>query len=90
MLKGTTPTLLFHGGEFASAQEVQIQDVFPVVFPFGRGGINENRPNGVSPLECLKHYMRLSLPSMKRPDFFLGSMLNISPYQILHNWVHQL
>ena len=26
----------------------------------------------MSPLECLKHYMRLSLPHMKRPDFVLA------------------
>ena len=71
MLKGTSPTLLFHGGEYANIQELQIEDIFPICFPFGKGGVNEQRRNPVSPVECLKHYMRLSLPHMKRSDFIL-------------------
>ncbi len=71
MLNGTAPTILFHGGEFASLAETKIQDIFPVSFPFGTGGMNEKRKNGVSQLECLKHYMRLSLPQTHRPDFIL-------------------
>jgi hypothetical protein len=72
MLNGTAPTILFHGGEFSSIAETKIQDIFPVSFPFGTGGINEKRKNGVSQLECLKHYMRLSLPQMHRPEFILA------------------
>ena len=72
MLHGTTPTLLFYGGEYAKMQELQIQDIFPVPFLFGRDGINDRRRNSVSPLKCLKHYMRLSLPHLKRPDFVLA------------------
>ena len=72
MLKGTTPTLLFHEGNYASTQDAQIEDVFSIVFPFGLGGIQGPRENRVSPLECFKHYMRLSLPQTKRPDFSLA------------------
>ena len=72
MLKGTTPTLLFHGGDYESTQNIHIEDVFPVVFPFGIGGVQGPRENAVSPLECFKHYMRLSLPQTKRPDFILA------------------
>eukprot|EP00957_Ditylum_brightwellii_P084418 6419300-Ditylum_brightwellii.AAC.2 len=46
MFKGTTPTLLFHGGNYASAQDAQIEDVFPVVFLFGKGGVQGPRENG--------------------------------------------
>ena len=71
MLKGTTSTLLFHGGNYASTQDAQIEDVFPVVFPFGKGEVQGPRENGVSPLECFKHYMHLSLPQTKGLISFL-------------------
>eukprot|EP00957_Ditylum_brightwellii_P026861 2030958-Ditylum_brightwellii.AAC.1 len=72
MLNSTTSTLLFHGGNYASTQDAQIEDVSPVAFPFGKGGVQGPKENGVSPLECFKHYMALSLPQIKRPNFILA------------------
>ena len=78
MLDGTAPTLLFHGGEFANERDVPITSMFPVQFPFGQGGADVDRRNQVATKECLKHYFRLSLPQMQRPDFILvvASMYN--------------
>ena len=42
MLQGTMPTLLFNGGNYASIRDLNIEDISPVCFPFGRGGINEH------------------------------------------------
>eukprot|EP00957_Ditylum_brightwellii_P212356 15367198-Ditylum_brightwellii.AAC.5 len=53
MLKGTTQTLLFHGGNYVSAQDVQIKDVFPVVFPFEKGEVQGPRENKESNKKCL-------------------------------------
>ena len=45
--------------------------MFPIQFPFGLGSLNMNRPNKISDEECIKHYMRLSLPQFHRQDFIL-------------------
>ena len=38
MLNGTTPTLLFHPGNYESDRDIPIENMFPLVFPYGIGG----------------------------------------------------
>ena len=83
MLQGTTPTLLFHGGEFAKDREVLIQQLCPVQFPFYIRGIRDRRKKKVSQMECLEYYMRLALPQMHRPIFVF---LVCSMYQRLKSF----
>ena len=71
IIKGTVPTLLFHGRDFACSRQTPIQSIFPIQFPYGLGGVHEKRKNKVSEIECLRHYLRLSLPQFQRPDFIL-------------------
>ena len=71
LMKGSTPTLLFHPGSYNFQRDMPLTHLFPLQFPFGYGGIKENRPNKVSELECLKHYARLSSPEFRRGDFLL-------------------
>jgi len=71
MLNGTTPTLLFHGGEFVKGHKIPMHSMFPIQFPFGLGGLEMKRPTKISEEECLRHYMNLSLPQFHRQDFIL-------------------
>ena len=72
MLKGRTPTILFHGGKFASnGHNIPLHTMFPIQFPFGFGGLDMTRPTKVSHEECMKHYMNLSLPQFHTQDFTL-------------------
>ena len=71
MLDGTSPTLLFHGGNYANERESSITDMFPIQFPYGQGEVGMRRRTKISPKECLKHYCNMSLPQMHRPDFVL-------------------
>ena len=71
ILKGTVPTLLFHGGDFCSSKDTPIEKIFPIQFPFGLGGVEQKRKTKVSAIECLRHYLRLSLPQFHRQDFIL-------------------
>ena len=50
---------------------ITLPALFPLHFPFGTGGIEENRRNRVSVGECLKHFLRLSLPMLQRSDIIL-------------------
>lgn len=85
MLKGTTPTILFHGGNFATnSHNIPLHTMFPIQFPFGFGGLDMKRPTRVSHEECIKHYMNLSLPQFHRQDFILvllGIYNRIKSYQ---------
>ena len=71
MLNGTTPTLLFHGGEFVKGHKIPMHSMFPIQFPFGLGGLEMKRPTNISEEECLRHYMNLSLPQFHCQDFIL-------------------
>ena len=57
--------------------ELCLTHIFPLYFPYGTGKIKEKRKNAVSELECMKHYLRLSLPQFQKADFILvlGHML---------------
>ena len=74
MLDNTAPTLLMYGGSYIRGHEVNLEDAFPIQFPFGLGGpthIGGKRRVAVSFEECLRHYMRLSMNQFMRPDFIL-------------------
>lgn len=74
MLDNATPTLLMYGGSYIRGHEVNLEDAFPMQFPFGLGGPNHlggKRRVPVSFEECLRHYMRLSMNQFMRPDFIL-------------------
>ena len=71
MLEKTMPTLLVQGGSFANFKEVMLENIAAVQFPFGLGGPTILRRNHVSPLECYRHYCRLSPSQFMRGDFLL-------------------
>jgi hypothetical protein len=48
-----------------------LPSIFPLHFPFGTGGIEEDRRTHVSVEECLKHYLNISLPMFQHPDIIL-------------------
>ena len=65
---------MFKGGKYAKSHIVNIEDMFPLQFPFGYGGLFDKRPTQISLLERMKHYLRLSLNQFQRPDFLLVLM----------------
>ncbi|NND76574.1 MAG: hypothetical protein HKN39_00125, partial [Flavobacteriales bacterium] len=75
MLNGTTPTLLFHPGNYESEKDIflAIEKIFPLVFPYGIGGfeMKAGRRNRLSIEALIDHYLHLSLPQFHRPDFVL-------------------
>jgi hypothetical protein len=73
MLDNNAPVMLMYGGSYLKSHEINLEDVFPIQFPFGTGGpdLGIPRKNPVSIEECLRHYCRLSLKQFMRPDFIL-------------------
>jgi len=49
-----------------------LQKAFPVQFPYGRGGLDEDRPQKVSDEELLKLYLTVADPSVLEPNFILS------------------
>ena len=43
MMNRSAPTLLAVGGQFAKSNEINVEDVLPLAFPYGIGGPNMNR-----------------------------------------------
>ena len=60
-IKGHKPTLLFSKGNRIMDHLLKLEEVFATKFPFGRGGLNENRSTKVSKGECIWHYRRIDL-----------------------------
>ena len=50
---------------------IDLVDMFPLIFPFGRGGLNERRATKVSKSAVLRHYCKIALPQMQQPQFLL-------------------
>jgi hypothetical protein len=50
---------------------VTLPSIFPINFPFGTGGIEEDRRTHVSIEVCLKHHLNISLPMFQHPDITL-------------------
>jgi hypothetical protein len=78
LIKGETPTMLFHPDELVVDRDLDLSKIFPVQFPFGVGSPLCSRMNKISHEECLRHYLQLSLPQFHQPDFVLvvSHMLN--------------
>ena len=71
IINQSEPMLIGYGGNYVPGRELKLECVFPLQFPFGIGGPKMKRRNNISELECLKHYMRLSLKQFMRGDFIL-------------------
>ena len=71
MLERTMPTLLVSGKNFANLRELCLVNTAQLQFPFGQGGPKVVRRTPISPMECYRHYCRLSLPQFFRGDFLL-------------------
>ena len=48
-----------------------LEGTFPLQFPYGRGGLNEERETRVTKEECLRHYLQLSLRALMKAEFIL-------------------
>jgi len=59
---GYTPTMFYHPTKVISY--AKLSELCPIAFPFGTGDIDNVRSPPVSEVECLQHYLRLSLPQM--------------------------
>ena len=58
MLKGTTPTILFHGGSYTiNGHNIPLHTIFPVQFILGLGSLDMSRQTRVSYEECVTYYM---------------------------------
>ena len=57
LMKGQTPTLMFHPESFFGERDVPLQAIFPIQFPYGIGVVKEKIPINVSEIECLKHFV---------------------------------
>ena len=64
--------MLAHGGKYVSSgRERRLEWIFPTVFRFGVGGPKMKRSTQISEIECLKHYLRISLPQFMHGNFIL-------------------
>jgi hypothetical protein len=71
LLKYHEPTLIFTSKNYQPDYKIFLPQVFPLTFPFGVGGLEENRRTHVSVEECLKHYLNISLPMFQHSDIIL-------------------
>jgi len=71
LLERTPPTLLAYGGDYASRNGLELENIIPASFPWGLGAPNMKRRTQVSPEACLEHYGRLSLEQFMKGDFCL-------------------
>ncbi|MFN9980174.1 MAG: hypothetical protein ACK53Y_09685, partial [bacterium] len=65
------PTLIFNSRNYRPDFRLTLPSLFPLHFPFGHGGIEEDRRTHVSKEECLKHYLKISLPRFQHADIIL-------------------
>ena len=61
LLKGTSPTLLFHPGNYVKEYDLPFTSMFPLQFPFGHGDMFLKRLIPISKIKCIKDYMRVLL-----------------------------
>jgi len=57
---GETPTLFYHPNKVIS--HAKLSQLCPLAFPFGTGDVDCKRKPAVTEVECLQHYLKLSLP----------------------------
>lgn len=68
LIHDNSPTLLACGGNYANLKHVGIENFLVTIFPFGVGGPKMRRRTKVSQKECLRKYLRTSLPHFMRGD----------------------
>ena len=66
VIGGKKPTLLAYGGNYVNLKDVGVENFLVTVFLFGFDGPEMNHRNKVSRKECLKKYLRTSLPHFQR------------------------
>lgn len=71
MISGNAPSMLVGGGNFTNRNELKLESVCPIQFPFGLGHPAEDREVTVGKAECLKHYIQLGRRQFMRGDFIL-------------------
>lgn len=68
LLKNHSPQLFVYGGNRKRPHEADLEDILPLVFPFGTGGPKFKRRTSVSVEECIRCYMRTALPQFMRSE----------------------
>jgi hypothetical protein len=63
--------VIFTSKNYQPDYKLTLPLVFPTHFPFGSGGIEEDRRTHVSIEECLKHYLNIALPMFQHSDIIL-------------------
>ena len=63
--------MIFTSKNYQPDYKIFLPQVFPLTYPFGVGGLEENRRTHVSVEECLKHYLNKSLPMFQHSDIIL-------------------
>jgi len=66
-----SPKKIFTSKNYQPDNQVTLPSIFPIHFPFGTRGIEEDRRTHVSIEECLKYYLNISLPMFQHPDINL-------------------
>jgi hypothetical protein len=66
---GETPTLFYHPTKIVSF--AMLSQLLPIAFPFGTGDVDCKRRPAVNEVECLQHYLRLSLPCFQEGQSIL-------------------
>jgi len=65
LFSGETPTLFFHPSQMVT--HAKLSQICPLAFPFGSGDVGCKRRPAVTEIECLRHYLQLSLPQFQDP-----------------------
>ena len=69
LFTGETPTLIYHPSKILS--NASLSELCPVAFPFGTGDVSCKRSPKVNEVECLQHYLKLSLPQFQEGQTIL-------------------
>ncbi len=86
MFQHSAPTLLAYGGTFVNMKEMNIENIVPIVFPFGIGGPKMNRKMKVSHEMCIQYYMRLFLPQFREGPTILVLKSHTQQAIIIQDW----
>ena len=55
-LRGQKPILLFKRGDIIGGHTIDLNNLFPLIFPYGWGGPEERRATKISKSAILRHY----------------------------------
>ena len=76
--KNKAPTLIFRSSNCQPDYKLTLALLFPLHFPFGVGGLEEERSTHVSTEECLKHYLKVHKQCSNILILFLLAVICIS------------